>query len=210
MVRVVVCDSHSAIQTALEAKISEAGALELVAVTSSVDELLDVLPDADADVLILELTLPSGVGVDLIRDLRARYEHLRIVVYTMYDETIYAARAVRAGASGYVMKQESTDRVLQAIDAAMHEEIFVSPQVAAQLESSDDDTEAVLHPTNALTDQEMAVFQLLGEGCSPDDIASRLGLPRKEIDDLQQQAVDKLGLETREALVQYASRIVHQ
>ena len=210
MTRVVVCDSHSAIQTAFDAKVTDTDGLELVGITNSVDELNAFLEANEADILILELTLPRGVGVDLIRDLRRRFDSLRIIVYTMYDEAIYGARAVRAGACGYVMKRESTERVIKAVEAALRCRVFVSDGVAAQLAAPEGSEEALLHPTNALSDLEMTVFQLLGEGLPPDEIGARLELPRREIDDLQQQSVEKLGLETREALVQYASRIVHQ
>lgn len=210
MARVVVCDGHSAIQMALASKIEESDGLEVVGTAGSVEELFAVLDTQDADALVLELTLPSGIGVDLIRELRQRYPNVQVVIYTMYDETIYAARAIRAGACGYVMKRESTEDVVQAINAALRRDVYVSEQVAAQLSAENDADAGILHPTNILTNQEMAVFQLLGEGRPPEEIAERLNFPRNEIDELQQQALDKLGLETREALVQYASRIVHQ
>lgn len=210
MTRVVVCDSHSAIQTAFDAKIAETEGLELVGITNSVDELNAFLDRSEADILILELTLPRGVGVDLLRDLRRRFDSLRIIVYTMYDEAIYGARAIRAGASGYVMKRESTERVIEAVKAALSCSVFASDELAAQLAAAEGSEAALLHPTNVLSDLEMTVFQLLGEGLPPDEIGARLELPRREIDGIQQQAVEKLGLDTREALVQYASRIVHQ
>lgn len=212
MARVVICDSHSAVQTALALKISETHDLEIVGVSRSVDELLDLLARQEADVLILELTLPNAVVLDLIRSLREQNEGLRIVVYTMYDEAIYGARTIRAGASGYVMKQESTQRVIDAMRSVLKDEVFVSESVARQLAGVDapDGARALLHLTNRLTDREMAVLQLLGEGSPTDAIASRLAASRAEIEELESKAAEKLGFDTRESLVQYASRLVHR
>lgn len=212
MARVVICDSHSAVQTALDLKISATQDLEIVGASRSVDELLSLLARQEADVLILELTLPNTVVLDLIRSLREQNEGLRIVVYTMYDEAIYGARTIRAGASGYVMKQESTERVIDAMRSVLKGEIFVSESVARQLADVDapDDARTLLHLTNRLTDREMAVVQLLGEGSPTDAIASRLASSLPEIEELETRAAEKLGLDTRESLVQYASRLVHR
>lgn len=212
MARVVVCDSHSAIQKALEVKIAESASLELGGITSSVEALPDLLAAIGADILVLELTLSGAVGLELIKQLKQRFEHLKIVVYTMYDEAIYGSRAIRAGASGYVMKREDTTRVVEAIRAALRNELFVSDEIAAQLAHGivGGRSRTMLHPTNVLSDEEMAVFQLVGEGVSLDDAARKLDVTRSRAAELLQQATEKLGLGSTESLVQYASRIVHR
>lgn len=212
MARVVVCDSHSAIQKALEVTIAESESLELAGMTSSVDKLPDLVSGTGADVLVLELTLPGAVGLDLIRELKRRFEHLRIVVYTMYDEAIYAARAIRAGASGYVMKREDTAKVIDATRSALRGEFFVSDEIAAQLAhgTKSGRSRTILHPTNVLSDEEMAVFQLVGEGVSLEDAAQKLGVTKARASELLRAATDRIGLSSAESLVQYASRIVHQ
>lgn len=204
--RVVVCDSHFAIQKALERTIDAAADLELVETCGSVNDLSELLASKRADVLVLEITIPGAVGLNLIRSLKAQFPNLRIAVYTMYDEVIYGARATRAGASVYVMKSHSTQRVLQGIRASLRNERMHSEAIAPLLTTPS----ATLHPTNALTDEEMCVFQLLGEGLSVDSISERLGLPRSVVDELERQSVAKLGFDSREALVQYASQIVHK
>lgn len=210
--RVVVCDGHSAIQMALEVKIAETSFLELGGSTSRVDELPELLSTLDADVLVLELTLSGAVGLALIRKLKASLPRLKIVVYTMYDEAIYAARAIRAGASAYVRKQESTDVVIEAIRSALNDQLSVSPSIEEQLAHGlhNGRSRTLLHPTNILSDQEMAVFQLVGEGMSLQDVARELGVSKSQAAELEQQAAEKLGLGSTESLVQYASRIVHQ
>ncbi len=212
LARVVICDGHSAIQIALEIKIAETTGLELGGSTNRVDELPNLLAHIKADVLILELTLSGAIGLDLIRNLKSSFPDLKIVVYTMYDEAIYAARAIRAGASGYVRKQESTDVVIDAIRSVLNDQIAVTPIIAEQLAHGvrDGRSRTLLHPTNILSDREMAVFQLLGEGCSLQEVARVLGVGIPEAAELQQQAAEKLGLASIESLVRYASRIVHQ
>lgn len=212
MARVIVCDSHSAIQAALRKRIGGIADLEVVAVAGSVDELHQLLEQQGADVLILELMLPESVGLELVRRLRSDYPGLRIVVYTMYDEAVYAERTIRAGASAYVMKKHGTRSVMRAVRAVLSQEIYVSRRIASRLrECPDEDAPlAPLHPTNSLTDQEMAVFQLIGQGRTVDAVADQLSLSKQDVRNLQSRILDKLDLESVADLMRYAGRIVHQ
>lgn len=208
MVRVLVCDSHYAIQDALSRTISTDPDLELAGVTGSADEVASLVDANKPDLLVLELALHGTYGLELVQNLRARYPGLRVLVYSMYDESLYAERAIRAGASGFVMKDQPTETVTGAIHAIARGEIYLSGSMASSLlkrlvdgQSAEPD-----HLTHVLTDREMAVFQLLGEGHDVQSIADQLHLSRKTIETYRRRAKEKLGFESITELLQYAVR----
>lgn len=129
-----------------------------------------------------------------------------MMVFSMYDEHVYAERAIRAGASGYLMKSEPTKAILEAIRAVNDGEIYLSRKMSSQIlnKVATGRTSEPSFAIDELTDREMAVFQMLGEGYSVEDIEDRLNLSRKTIETYRRRAKEKLGFETVSELLRYA------
>ena len=165
------------------------------------------------DLAIVDLSLRSGDGIELIKDLRVRLPGLLTLVLSMHDETIYAERALRAGARGYVMKQERTERLLLAIGRVLSGAIYVSDQVAAHAVqrlavgsagNQENAEETVNSYVGRLTDRELQVFRLIGQGLGTRLIAENLHLSRKTIDSHREHIKAKLGLRDGSELIQRA------
>jgi len=206
--RVLVVDDHPAIRDALAAVIADSNDLALCAEAKSSEQVFRAVEQFHPDVAVVDIALPDVHGLDLIANLMARYPSLRVVVFSVYDEQVYAERAVRAGALGYVMKQEPVQEVLEAIRCAARGEIYLSRRMASRIV-----TRAALRrstkpssPTDLLTDREIAVLQLLGEGNSVENIAERLHLSRKTVETHRRNAKEKLEFDTVNELLLFAVR----
>ena len=206
--RVLVVDDHPAIRDALAAVIGSCHDLIVCAEARTAEEAFKAVEREHPDVAVVDVSLPDAHGLDLVPNLLARHRELRVVMYSVYDELVYAERAIRAGALGYVMKREPTRVVLEAIRYAARDEVYLSRGMASRIV-----TKAALRRstrpsslTDLLTDREVAVIQLLGEGRSVEDIAERLHLSRKTVETHRRHAKEKLNLDTVPELLMYAIR----
>lgn len=229
-IRVAVVDDHPAVRDAVALAVGAQPDMTLAGVAGSAAEAFDVLRRGNPDVAVVDISLGDAHGLDLVQSLRAERAGLQVVVFSMYDEAVYAERALRAGALGYVRKSEPTSAVTEAIRAAADGEIYLARRAASRLlarvalggESRSlrgpqpdgapgvqrGGGSALRGPSglDELTDREMAVFQLLGQGRPADDIADRLNLSRKTVETYRRRAKEKLGLESVTALLQFAIR----
>jgi DNA-binding NarL/FixJ family response regulator len=163
------------------------------------------------DLVLLDLRLPDGQGLDLIRDLCVSHPGLRILVLSEHDESVYAHRALQAGARGYLMKGEAAQTALEAIQAVLRGDIFVSRTVSARLLHSLFPDPASRTPDLAhLSERELQVFQLLGAGCGSHDIAKQLRISPKTVDTYRERLKDKLHLPDARALLLAALRWVER
>jgi DNA-binding NarL/FixJ family response regulator len=180
--------------------------MELCGQAGSADEAFDLVQEAQPDVAVIDISLQDAHGLDLVQNLRAQYPDLQVVIFSMYDESVYAERALRAGASGYVMKSESTQNVAEAIRTVAQGDVYLSRRMASRILSK----VAMGRSTgpgfaiDELTDREMAVFQMLGQGHGVQEIADRLNLSRKTVETYRRRAKEKLGFESVSELLQYA------
>ena len=218
---VMVVDDHPAVRDAVALAIGAQPDMTLAGVAGSAAEAFDVLRAGAPDVAVVDISLGDAHGLDLVQSLRAERAGLEVVVFSMYDEAVYAERALRAGALGYVRKSEPTSSVTEAIRAAAGGEIYLARRAASRLLARvalGEGGRSVGRSGSAagggressgleeLTDREMAVFQLLGQGRPAEDIADRLNLSRKTVETYRRRAKEKLGLETVTELLQFAIR----
>lgn len=210
--RVTVLDDHPAIREAISETVNSAPDMVLNGVAGSASQVFELIRSDRPDVVVVDISLGDAHGLDLVQNLRAQYPELQVVVFSMYDEDVYAERAIRAGARAYVMKSEPTSSVAEAIRAVAQGEIYLNRRAASRLlnrmagvrtSSSRSSSDRGLEE---LTDREMAVFQMLGEGHSIDSIAAQLHLSRKTTETYRRRAKEKLGFETVAELLQYAIR----
>jgi DNA-binding NarL/FixJ family response regulator len=203
---VLIIDDHPAIREALRSAIDDCLGMRVSGEAGSAERALQLLDRRAPDVAIVDISLNDAHGLDLIAEIRDDYPSVRMLVFSMYDEGVYAERAIRAGASGYLMKRESTERVTEAIQSVSEGEVFLSRRMASRILSKviRQEEYTLASATEDLTDREMVVFEMLGNGYSMSDIASELDLSRKTIETYRRRAKEKLGFDTVSELLQYA------
>lgn len=214
-IRVIAVDDHPAIREAIADTVRAQPGMELAGVAASAAEAFDLVRQARPDVAVVDISLGDAHGLDLVQNLRAQHPALEVVVFSMYDEEVYAERALRAGARGYVMKSEPTQSVAEAIRAAAQGEIYLNRRAASRiLQKVAGGAHGGAHGGRGsaepgleeLTDREMAVFQMLGQGKPTEEIAERLNLSRKTVETYRRRAKEKLGFDTVTELLQFAIR----
>ena len=166
---------------------------------------LALIKKAQPDIVIVDITLRGSSGLELLKDLRAHGITVLALVLSMHDESLYAERALRAGANGYIMKQVATERVLEAIRHIRGGEIYVSENIARRLLQQIVNTTTVRKsPMEALTDRELTVFRLIGKGRATREIADDLHISVKTVESYQAHIKEKLALKNARELVQHA------
>jgi len=158
------------------------------------------------DVVIVDISLPGVDGIELIKTMKLKYRDLPALVVSMHDETLYAERALRAGARGYIMKQEAVDKVLVAIRKVLKGEIFVSDRITTKMVETliSGDAKGASTPLDLLSNRELTVFRLIGQGFKTSQIADKLHLSVKTIESYRSHIKEKLRLSTGNDLMKYA------
>jgi len=205
-IRVYMVDDHPAIREAIRDTIESTIDIEICGESSTSDEAFREIEELQPDVAIVDISLQDAHGLDLVQNVRAQYPDVRMVVFSMYDENVYAERAIRAGASGYLMKSEPTKNIIEAIRSAHEGEVYLSRKMSSRIlnKVAMGRTSEPSFAIDELTDREMAVFQMLGQGYSVQEIQDRLSLSRKTIETYRRRAKEKLGFDTVSELLQYA------
>ncbi len=155
------------------------------------------------DLAVVDLGLPGKSGLDLIKEVRALKIPVKFLVVSMFDESLYAQRVLRAGGDGYIMKQEDPQEIVQAIRDVLAGHIYVSEDVFAD-ESSRQKTENNLGALDLLTDSELEILELLGQGKSAPEISTQLSLTKAEVNSHSTSIRRKLKLDSLNALIRYA------
>ena len=167
---------------------------------------LQRIEELKPDLVVVDISLNGPDGLDLLKNIRSRHPNLPVLILSMLDESLYAERALRDGASGYIMKQEATERVLVAIRRILGGEIYVSDRVANRMlhRFVGGNADGPRSPIADLTDRELEVFRLIGEGHGTRQIAEELHLSVKTVESYQAHIKDKLSLKNARELVQRA------
>jgi DNA-binding NarL/FixJ family response regulator len=206
--RVILVDDHPVVRDGLAEAINHEADLTVCAVAEDRHEALRAAETLKPDLVIVDLLLKNSSGLELIKDIHARWPKLLILVVSMQDENHYAERALRAGARGYITKQQATRNILTAIRRVLSGEIYLSDKLAnsvlARLAAN---PQAVCDSiTDSLTDRELQVFELTGTGLSTRDIAERLHLDVKTVETYRARLKEKLNLKDGSELLQVAIR----
>ena len=167
----------------------------------------DLIGQLKPDILVLDLTLKDISGIDVIKQVSPRYPSLPILVLSIHDESLYAERALRAGAKGYIMKEEAADKVVTAVRQVLKGELYVGEKLKARLLSQAlGAPKAGASPLEVLSDRELEVFRLLGQGFSTRRIAERFGRSIKTVEIYRANIKQKLGLKDAAELIHCAVR----
>ena len=207
--KVLIVDDHPAVREALAIRIAAQPDLEVCGEAADVNEALRLAAAADPDVAVIDIALKDGNGLDLIRRLRARNDRFRTIVWSMYSEDLYAERALRAGAMGYINKEQATGKIIEAIRQVLDDKIYLSPAMTEKLlrrTVGPAGQEAGQSPFESLSDREMEVFRLIGQGLKTQEIAGRLHLSVKTVETYRDRIREKLGLADGAELARSALR----
>ena len=205
--RILVVDDHPIVCRGLQLLMANQPDMEICGEAASVPEALRQLEANPPDVVIVDLTLEGGHGLELIRQIQSRFGDVKIVVSSMHEETLFAERVLRARDHAYVNKQESADKIVDAIRQVLRGEIFVSSKFASRL------CKRLLGGKisgssliETLTDRELQVFELIGEGFSAKQIANRLSLSPKTVETHRDKIRTKLNLANASELTRHATQ----
>jgi DNA-binding NarL/FixJ family response regulator len=207
--RVLIIDDHPAAREGLAARLTQAG-FEICGEAADVAGGLQLLATSEPDVVIVDVSLKRGCGIDLTQRIRGRSPGVRILVWSMYDETLYAERALRAGASGYVNKREATDTVVAAVRQVLGGGIYLSREMTETLvrQAAGNPARSVgADPISRLSDRELEVFRLIGLGLDTHQMADRMGLSPKTVETYRGRVKQKLGAGSSIEVVRMAVRM---
>lgn len=206
LTRVLIVDDHPVFRHGISQLIAKMGDISISGEADNSQGALEAMRHLNPDVVLLDVCMPGTNGIELIKLMLAEQPRLIILVLSMHDESLYALRALRAGAKGYLMKQQSAENVMEALRRVINGGIYVSPKFSERLifkaiHGSDGDLGS---PVERLSDRELEVLQHFGRGRSTREIADALHLSVKTIETHRAHIKEKLGFKDAEEMVKFA------
>jgi DNA-binding NarL/FixJ family response regulator len=205
--RILIVDDHPVVREGLSLRINQQPGLEVCGEASDIAEAIEQINALDPDLAIIDIALKSGNGIDLIKRIKAHSSRVRMLVWSMYHETLYAERALRAGALGYITKEQATSKIIDAIWRVLEGKIFLSEGLADRLLNRVVGHTAEIERDSAisvLSDRELEVFQLLGQGLDTHGVAARMRVSPKTVGTYRARIKEKLNLVSGTELMRYA------
>ncbi len=204
--RILIVDDHPIFRHGLMQLLSQEDDLEVCGEAQDYHGALKAAAALKPDMIIVDITLKDMSGIDLIKEVHKIDKGIPMLVISMHDESLYAERAFRAGARGYIMKQEASESVVQAIRQVLKGGLYASSKVTENILTRfiEGPKEPSASPLQALTDREIEVFQLIGEGLSISEIGHRLHLSVKTIGTYRERIKEKLNLKNATELLRHA------
>jgi len=205
-IKLLIVDDHPILRKGLSMVINQEPDLMVIGEAEDAQTGLEMIESLMPDLVIVDLSLPGVDGIELIKSIKLRHRDLPALVVSMHDESLFAERALRAGARGYIMKQEAVENMLIAIRRVLNGEIFVSDKVATKMLETliSGDAKTVRSPLDLLSNRELTVFRLIGQGFKTSQIADRLHLSVKTIESYRSHIKEKLKIDTGTDLMKYA------
>jgi DNA-binding NarL/FixJ family response regulator len=206
---IFLVEDHPITRAGLAALIEREPDLAVCGQADSAPEALDQIAKLKPALVITDIALKTSNGIELMKNLMTLCPEVPILVMSMHDETLYAERAIRAGARGYIMKREAADKIIPAVRAILNGDFYLSEQMKGDLLGGlvrHRGQEPAGFPLDSLSDRELEVFQLIGNGFTTREIAQRLHLSTKTIDSYREHLKAKLDLDSGAELVRRAIR----
>lgn len=204
--RILIVDDHPVVRRGLAQVIADESDLLYCGEAADAGEALRQIDATSPDLVVVDISLRSGHGIELIKQIKARESRVKMIVWSMHDDSLYAERALRAGAMGYINKQESIDHVVDAIRQVLKGKVYLSTHMTDHMlrrvvnvnEAPDQ------LPVDRLSDRELEVFELIGQGQTTRNIATKLHLSIKTIETYRENIKAKLNLENGSELSRHA------
>jgi len=209
--KVLLVDDHPVLRAGLGRLINQEADMTVCGEAEDGPTAFDLAGTLTPDIAVIDVSLKGSNGIELIKNLKARFPELPTLVLSMHDESLYAERALRAGSLGYIMKEEAIEQVIAAIRKVMLGEIFLSERMKTKMlqQMANGKGKVVSSPIEQLTDRELEVFRLIGEGCSTRQIAGQSHLSVRTVEAYREYIKSKLNLKNATELVQHAFHWVH-
>ena len=203
---ILLVDDHPIVRQGLAELIDHEKDLCVCGTADDIYKSLELVESLRPDLVIVDISLKGGNGLELLKNIKIRHPRQPVLMLSMHDESLYAVRALRAGAAGYIMKQEATDRVITAIRQVLNGEIYLSERMEKKMMQQLVGSRAARtgSPLEDLSDRELEVFNLIGQGHGTRQIAEELHLSIKTIESHRAHIKEKLNLKNATELVQHA------
>ena len=204
--RVFIVDDHPVVQDGLTTIINHEQDLNVCGQADDAPEALKAIDELKPDVVVVDISLKSSNGIELTKSINAQYTNLFVIVLSLHDESVYAERALLAGAKAYLMKDEVSENIIKAIRTVLSGEIYVSETILKKFlhKVAGDKAGTAKTPIETLSDREFEVFRLIGEGLKASQIANQLHLSAKTIETYRSRLKEKLNLADAAELLRYS------
>lgn len=205
--RVLVVDDHAVVRKGISSLLAEEGAFSICGEAENAPQALEVMRQTAPDLALVDISLPGTNGIELTKAMLAERPKLPILVFSVHDESLYALRALRAGAKGYLMKTESVSEIISALRKVLAGEIYVSPRFGERLvfqAVQAPNGSVPTSPVDSLSDRELEVLHHLGKGHGTREIATNLNLSVKTIETHRAHIKEKLGAKDSDEMVRFA------
>ncbi len=204
--KVLLVDDHPIVRQGIKMVLEQEPDFSICGEASSASEALQVLMGAKPDVAIVDLTLKESSGLELIKDIKIRQPKLLVLVLSIRDESFYAERALRAGARGYITKEEGTEKVVEGLRKILSGELYLSERISSKMirklvDSKTSENESLIHN---LTDRELEILELIGAGLTTREVSERLHISIKTVNSHREHIKDKLKLDNSTELLKHA------
>ena len=208
---ILLVDDHPIVRQGLAELVNQQTDLVVCGQAEDAHQAMKAVKELKPDMAIVDISLKETSGMELIKDLNSQYPDLPVLALSMHDESLYAERALRAGARGYIMKDEATEKVIMAIHKILRGEIYISDKMATKMMRKlvGSSTELTTSPVERLSDRELEVFQLIGKGFGTRQISERLFLSIKTIETYRAHIKEKLHLADSAEMLRYAIQWVN-
>lgn len=204
-VRVLVVDDHPLVRRGLRDVLAEVDGVEVAGEAGSYARALECLEEEEYELAIVDLGLGGQGGLELVKQMRARFPRVQVLVCSLHDEVLFAERSLRAGARGYLSKDEAVDRVVEAVERVIDGRIYLSPEMTDRLlATTAGHVGGRDEPLERLSDRELEVFGLVGQALSSSEIGERLHVSPKTVDSHRDNIKKKLGLKSHSELLRRA------
>ncbi len=204
--KIFIVDDHPIVRKGLSQLIDQEADLVTCGEASDAQSALQILKKLKPDLTIVDISLQGMDGIELTKNIRARYGNLPVLIISMHDESLYAERALRAGARGYIMKQEATEKMMEAIRRVIRGDLYISEKVSAGIVKKfvDGKSKRSSSPEELLSDRELEVFRLVGQGFGTRQIAEELRVSVKTVETYRANIKEKLNLKNARELIKHA------
>ncbi len=209
--RVLLVDDHPVLRKGLARLIDSKEEFAVCGEASTAVDAMALIREVEPDLVIVDIGLPDTSGIELTKTIRAEFEKLPVLILSMHEEALYATRALRAGAMGYIVKQDAIDNIAAALRDALNGRRYLSPVIAAQLQHNGPDGKTSTDdPVSLLTDREFEIFEMIGKGHEVREISDALGLSPKTVETHRTNIKEKLKLKNARQVARLAMQWLGQ
>lgn len=195
MQKILIIDDHPVSRDGLSIRIERESDLEVCGEASDIADALRLVSEQNPDLAIIDVSLETGNGIELVKEVKSRFPNVKMLVWSMYDESLYADRAIQAGAQGYINKKNVRETMISAIRTVLAGDIYLSPEYSAKVLNRLAQGNSISKiPSEVLTDRELETFTLIGQGLKTKEIATRMELSLSTVETYRSRIKDKLGL----------------